>query len=81
MLLFDNVLFICENKNGDIGVMECYKKCVIVVEKNGRKRFEYFGYIWLSSFIEFEFVGIGLDSCCNFVILDFKNYIFYVVDW
>lgn len=78
MLLFDNVLFICENKNG---VMECYKKCVIVVEKNGRKRFEYFGYIWLSRFIEFEFVGIGLDSFCNFVILDFKNYIFYVVDW
>lgn len=38
--LFDNVLFICENKNGDIGVTECNKSCTIVVKKNGQKRFE-----------------------------------------
>lgn len=52
--LFDNVLFICENKNGDIGVTECHKKRVIAVKKNGRKRFEYSGHIRSSSFTEFD---------------------------
>lgn len=81
--LFDNVLslFICENKNGDIGVTERHKKRVIAVKKNGRKRFEYSGHIRSSSFTEFEFAGIGSDSRCNFVISDPKNYTHHVVDW
>lgn len=81
MPLFDNVLFICVNKNGDIGVTECHKKRVIAVKKDGRKRFEYSGHIRSSSFTEFEFAGIGSDSRCNFVISDPKNYTLHVVDW
>lgn len=79
--LFNNVRFICENKNGDIGVTECDKSCTIVVKKNGQKRFEYTGHFRSSSFTEFEFAGIGSDSRCNFVISDPKNYTLHVVDW
>lgn len=80
MPLFDNVLFICENKNGDIGVTERNKSCTIVVKKNGQKRFKYTGHLRSSSFTEFEFAGIGSDSRCNFVISDPKNYTLHVVD-
>lgn len=79
--LFDDVLFICENKNGDIGVTERYKSCVIAVKKNGQKRFEYSGHLRSSSYTEFEFAGIGSDSRCNFMISDPKNYTLHLVDW
>lgn len=40
--LFDNVLFICENKNGDIGVTECHKKRVIAEKKERKEKVRVF---------------------------------------
>lgn len=79
--LFDNVLFICENKNGDIGVTEVDKSSVIVVKKTGQKRFEYNSHLRSRSYTECEFAGIGSDSRCNFVVSDSKNFSLHVVDW
>ena len=79
--LFDNVLFLCENKNGDIGLTERIKATVVVIGKNGRKRFQYSGHIRFSNFDEFEFAGISSDSRCNYVISDPKNRTLHVIDW
>ncbi|XP_061179315.1 uncharacterized protein LOC133187935 [Saccostrea echinata] len=79
--IFENILFICQNKNGDIGATEREKATVTIVRKNGRKRFQYSGRIRSSAFTDFGFSGISSDSRCNFVISDPHNYTLHVIDW
>ncbi|XP_061179074.1 uncharacterized protein LOC133187675 [Saccostrea echinata] len=79
--IFENIWFICQNKNGDIGAIQREKATVIVVRKNGRMRFQYSGRIRSSAFTDFEFSGISSDSRCNYVISDRCNYTLHVIDW
>jgi streptogramin lyase len=79
--LFQDILFICQNRNGDIGVTDRAKSVAIVIQQNGQKRFEYSGHIRSSDFSNFYLSGISTDSRCNYVISDVRNFTLHVINW
>lgn len=79
--LFQDIMFICQNRNGDIGVTDRVKSVAIIVRQNGQKRFEYSGHIRSCDFSDFGLSGISTDSRCNYVISDAHNNTLHVIDW
>lgn len=75
----DSKKCISENKNMDICVSDCYARTVVVVDKAGKFKFTYSGF--LSSTMElFNPHGITTDSQSRILTADYQNNCVHVID-
>lgn len=79
IFLFKSLFEITENKNGDIIVSDMKKKAIVVVDKNGRHRFNYIGRHNESNFNP---GGICTDKLGNILVcnIHFNDHSIHLVD-
>lgn len=78
--LFWYVFFVVENRNFDVCVFDLVKYVVVVLDKMGEFQFIYKGNIKIGKYQSFNLRGFDIDSQGNILILDYMNYIVYIID-
>ncbi|XP_061184404.1 uncharacterized protein LOC133192409 [Saccostrea echinata] len=79
-LLFENPMFICCNKNGDICTADNDKHAIIVVNQFGVFQFSYDGRSVLEKGKIFRPCNMATDHLCNIIVTDFENHKIHLLD-
>ncbi|XP_062592871.1 uncharacterized protein LOC134254361 [Saccostrea cucullata] len=79
-LLFENPMFICCNKNGDICTADNAKYAIIVVDQFGVFQFSYDGRNALERGKTFRPCNMATDHLCNIIATDFENHKIHLLD-
>lgn len=76
--MYSNLIYIVENKNGDIVIVDFLKYKVVLVDKLG----EYWDYYkgWLFNKREFDLYGVCIDVYGYIIVVDYMFGFIYFFD-